>query len=285
MLAEGLHGPARFQGSSRLVLVPVTVTDERGTPVPGLASKTFTVLESNRPQRILSFSEEDSPCSIGLVFDLSGSMETKANLGRAALRALLDSAEPADEALLLTVAGRPAMERGFTRDLESLFNGMMMRRTGGGTALVDTIYLGLDQMRAARHRRKALLVISDGMDNHSRFTASELMSTAMESDIEIHTIGVETMAVNAKAAELNQISQGLSFLASLAQKTGGLNYVVRGETDIRRASGNIGKALRNHYVLGYQPGPLEPNGQWRPIQVRLNVPRWHAHTRSGYYAR
>jgi Ca-activated chloride channel family protein len=285
VLAEGLRGPARFQANPRLVLVPVTVTDDRGAPVFGLASGSFSVFERNRPQRILSFSEEEVPCSIGLIIDVSGSMKHKAGLARAALRAFVGAAEPSDEALLMTVSDRPSLERGFTRDLESLLGRMMMRPTGGGTALIDTVYLGLDQMRSARHRRRALVVISDGMDNHSRFSAHELLSAAMESDVEIHTLAIEAPPVNAKAAELNDIGHGLAFLSALSHRSGGLHYVVSNPSAIAPAAANIGRALRSRYILGFRPEEFAPDGQWRPIRIRLSLPGRHVHTREGYYAR
>ena len=276
---------AWFRSDSALVLVPVTVTDRRGATINGLKPDVFTVFDDHSPQPIVSFSEQDTPCSVGVILDLSGSMKDDIVQARATLRAFLEQADLEDEALLMSVSDRPAIHTRFSGDIGTLLDAALAAKPGGSTALVDTIYLGLHQMRGAHTSRKALLVISDGMDNHSQYTVRELMSAAIEADVRVHTIAIDQTPRNRKAIEVVEWQRGLAFLSDVSQKTGGLHFVVRGGSDIESAAGSIGKALRNQYVLGYHPAGLDQSGKWHAIQVKLGVPDARVHARRGYYSR
>ncbi|MCX6620161.1 MAG: VWA domain-containing protein [Acidobacteria bacterium] len=271
--------------SAQLVLVPVTVTDDGGAPVTGLASSVFTVFEENTPRPIVSFSEEDLPSSIGIIFDLSGSMKDRLDVARSAFRAFVQFAEPDDEAFLMTVADHPVTRSGFTDNFGSLLGGLFFGQASGSTALVDTIYLGLSNLRHGRNPRKSLIVISDGMDNHSRYSAGELASAAMESDIQIHTIALSELPVNAKGREVEERAKGVLFLRKLSLKSGGLHYAARRDSDLTESARNIGRSIRSQYVIGYRPVSLDVSGKWKPIKVKLNLPRTRAHARLGYFSR
>jgi Ca-activated chloride channel family protein len=274
-----------IRANSNLILVPVHVTSRTGETVSGLDAKLFTVLEDKAPQPIVSFGNDDVPISIGVVLDLSGSMSNKSVIAANALHSFLEIANPEDEAFLLTVSTRPESVSGFTQDFGFLEDHLLGVKDGGATALVDTIYLGLERMRSARNSRKALLIISDGMDNHSRYSIPELMRIAEERDVQIYSIGVETFAITKKPMELTEDRNGQFFLQSLADRTGGLKLTVRDFSDTPSAAAKLGRAMRDQYVIGYSPGPKNETGKWRTIQVKVALPQTRVSSRTGYYVR
>jgi Ca-activated chloride channel family protein len=276
-----LAAPA-FRSNSSLVLVPTTVVDRRGAIVNGLSSVAFTLTEDGVQQQIRSFSEEDVPVSLGVVLDLSGSMQTVLADAKNSLRSLMQDANPADEAFLNTVSTRPRAAAGFTQDFGEILSRVALEGAGGNTALVDTVYQSLQELRSGVHARKALLVISDGMDNHSRYSKAELMELAMESDAQIYTMAVGSDALRyAKAMVQMEEKRGLLFLDELATKTGGLSFVVHDQKEIAEAAAKIGRALRNQYTLGFVPTTGRVS-QWRRIRVSVAGSGMKAYTRTGY---
>src|ERR1039458_9783627 len=176
-----------FRADSTLVLVPVAVIDRRGAIVNGLASGAFTLTEDGVRQQIRSFSEEDAPVSMGIVLDLSGSMRGVLGAAKESLRAVMKDANPTDEAFLNTVSTRPRAYSGFTRYFDEILSRLAFESAGGDTALIDTIFESLHELRSGIHARKVLLIISDGMDNHSRYSRGEVLELAVESDAQIYT--------------------------------------------------------------------------------------------------
>ena len=276
------RGAAAFRTDSTLVLVPVTVVDHRGAIVNGLASEAFTLTEDGVRQQVHSFSEEDAPVSMGIVLDLSGSMRGVLSPAKEALRALMKDANPADEAFLNTVSTRPREYSGFTHDFDEVLSRVAFEKAGGDTALIDTIYGSLHELRSGIHARKALLIISDGMDNHSRYSRDELLDRAVESDAQIYTIAVDNAPAFAKPMARMEERRGLLFLDELAAKTGGLSFVVRGQTDILAAAARIGRALRDQYTIGFVPRGEGRGGQWRRIKVKVEGSGLRAYARTGY---
>jgi len=275
-------GSSTFRTDSSLVLVPITVMDRRGAIVNGLPSDVFTLTEDGVRQQIRSFSEEDLPVSLGIVLDLSGSMRSVLGDAKGSLQALMQGANPEDEAFLKTVSTRPRSYTGFTQDFGAILSQVAFEGAGGSTALVDTIYSSLEELRSGARPRKALLVISDGMDNHSRYSKAELLERAVESDAQIYTIAVSDPASQyAKPITRMEEKQGLLFLDELASRTGGLSFVVRGQADIRAAAANIGQALRNEYTIGYAPAGSS-TGKWRKIKVTVERSGMKAYARAGY---
>jgi Ca-activated chloride channel family protein len=199
-----------------------------------------------------------------------------------ALRTLMKDVNPADQAFLNTVSTRPRAYSGFTRNFDDVLIRVAFESAGGDTALIDTIYESLQQLRSGTHTRKALLVISDGMDNHSRYSKGELLERAMESDAQIYTIAVGNRTPYAKPMEAMEESRGRLFLDELAAKAGGMSFVVRGDKDIREAAATIGQALRNQYVIGYVPQGRDRSGRWRRITVKVAGPGTRAYARAGY---
>ena len=267
-----------------LVLVSAVVTDRKGVSVTGLAADQFTVLEDKIAQPIVSFSKEEVPCSVGVVLDLSGSMRMKLPAATAAVRAFLNGFNPEDETFLMAVSSRPESLVNFTENAADLQNRLVGTRAEGSTALVDTVYLALNRMRSAHNARKALFIVSDGMDNNSRYSKAELLRTVQEQDVQIHTIGVAARTPGKKPVELVEESRGLALMTDLADYTGGLNFTVVNAEDIQPATTKIGQAIRDQYVVGYRPANKQNSGKWRSIQVKVTVPQLRAYARKGYYS-
>ncbi|HMC61722.1 MAG TPA: VWA domain-containing protein [Candidatus Solibacter sp.] len=267
-----------------LVLVSTVVTNRKGSSVTGLAADQFTILEDKVPRPIVSFSREEIPCSVGVILDLSGSMRRKLPAATAAVRAFLNGFNPEDETFLMAVSSRPESLFGFTDDAAGLQNRLMATRADGGTALIDTVYLALNRMHSARNARKALFIVSDGMDNNSRYSKAELLRTVQEQDVQVHTIGIAARSPGKKPIELVEESRGLALMTDLADRSGGLNFTVVNPEDIQPATTKIGRAIRDQYVVGYRPASQRDSGKWRSIQVKVAVPQLRAYARKGYYS-
>ena len=281
---DNTHSPT-FTIDAPVVLVPTTVMDRHGAIVSGLPSDAFVVSQDNVPQHITSFGEQYIPVSIGVVFDTSGSMRSVLPKAKDTLRAFLDACNPEDEAFLYTVASRPEKDFGYTSDFNSLLGHMVFTDAGGSTALVDTIYAAMLQTRNAHHGRKALLVISDGMDNHSRYTTRELAAAAVEADIQIYAISVYDPPRNKKPIELAEERNGVFFLEELARKTGGFHVTAYGSGDINEAAAKVGRAMRDQYLIGYIPQQAGDSGKWHAIKVSLKSGGGTAYARSGFYSK
>ena len=282
---DGGDDGAKFRSDSKVVLVPVTVTDRRGALVTGLASSAFTVSQDNVPQQIASFGEEDLPASIGVVFDTSGSMRTVLPQAKSMLHAFFEQCNPEDEAFLYTVSTKPDIDAQFTSDFNGMLEKTLFFEAKGATALNDTIFASLRKSRSGHNARKAILVISDGMDNHSRYSKAELLSAAMEADVQIYSISIFDPPRNKKAIELQEERQGVFFLEELSRKTGGLQVVVQNDHDIEKAAAQIGKAIRNQYLIGYVPDKTATaEAKWHAIRIKMNLPNTTASARAGYFA-
>jgi Ca-activated chloride channel family protein len=272
--------------NASLVLVPVTVVDRKGTLLTGLAREDFVVFEDKEPQRIVAFTKEDVPVSLGIVFDMSGSMKQSLSDAKAVLQALLQTANEDDEAFLMTVSTQPRTSYDFTHDVAGLGNSILSELSGGSTALIDTAYDAISHMHRGRNVRKAIVIVSDGMDNHSRYSSSELLQLAVESDVAVYTIGLWTVEPNKKPIELGEQGRGMLFLEELARKTGGL-HASGSSVDMIHAAAAMGRAMRSFYVIGYaqRHSISSEDGKWRGIQVRSTIPDALVYARPGYYSR
>lgn len=280
-----VRGASAFRTDSALVVVPVTVVDRRGAIVNGLAGNAFTLTEDGVPQPIRSFSEDDAPVSLGVVLDMSGSMKGVLGAAKESLRTLMKDANPEDELFLNGVSTQPRAYSAFEDGVDETMRRVESEHAEGYTALIDTVYVSLQELRAGVHPRKALIVISDGMDNHSRYTREELLRLAVESDAQVYTIAT-VAAVNPvqapKPLVMTEAKRGLCFLEDLAARTGGISFVVSNGLDISRAAASIDRALRNQYVIGYVPGDKRGPGQWRKIRVKVAGSGMRAYARTGY---
>jgi Ca-activated chloride channel family protein len=278
-----------------MILVPVTVMDRRGAIVNGLERKNFTVLDDKIPQKIVSFSMEDAPCSVGVVLDISGSMRNTLGTAKGVAQAFLRTTNPEDEFLLLTVSTQPMAIPGFTPDIAALGQSIDDARPGGMTALIDTVYLGLSRMREARLPRRALLILSDGIDNQSRYSQGELMRVALEADVQIYTIIIDSGSAGGsvgsvpfrpilvrKPGDRGPEWQGREMLERLSDRTGGLYFRVRNHAEANEAVIKAGQALRNEYLIGYQPPDAGTAGKLHRIQVKVDRDV-QIYARTGYY--
>ena len=280
---------ARVKIEVDLVLVPVTVTDPYNRLVTGLRKEHFEILEDNQPQEILYFSNEDAPLSLGVVFDVSDSMNWSSKLDRAIKAAVqfLQTSNPGDEFFVVQFSDRPQLVAGFTSQVEDVQHKLASIRADGRTALLDAIYLALDTMHDANNGRKALLVISDGGDNRSRYGVKDVKSAVRESDVQLYAIGIFDPDRSGRGAEY---IQGPYLLSELAEMTGGRMFPVELYSlhELPDLAAKISVELRNQYIVGYRPSNTARDGSWRRIKVKLKppkgLPQLYSYARSGYYA-
>jgi VWFA-related protein len=269
-----------------VVLIPVTVTDPLNRFVTGLEKEHFRLFEDKVEQKVTHFSSEDAPVSIGIVFDTSGSMGSKLQKSRQAVAQLMKTANPEDEFFLVQFNDRPEVTVGFTRQSEEIQNRLTFAQSKGRTAMLDSVYLAINEMKKAHNPRKALCVISDGGDNSSRYTESEIRNLVREADVQIYAIGIfEPASSRGRTAE--ELS-GPSLLSEIAEQTGGRHFPVENLNELPDVAAKIGIELHNQYVLGYAPSNREKDGKYRHVQVKLVQPRGlpplRAFWRLGYYA-
>ncbi|MGA7559093.1 MAG: VWA domain-containing protein [Terriglobales bacterium] len=266
-----------------LVLVPVTITDPLNRLVTGLDRDNFNVFEGKDLQEIKTFSSEDAPVSIGVIFDMSGSMGSKIDRAREAVVEFFKTANPQDEFFMITFADKPEELADFTSSVDDIQGRLLYTVPKGRTALLDAIYLGVTKMRQAKYPKKALLIISDGGDNHSRYTEGEIKSMVKEADILIYAIGLYDHYFPTEEERL-----GPSLLSDVTELTGGRAFTIDNPNDLADVSTKIGIELRNQYVLGYRPKNPVRDGKWRKIRVKLlppkGLPPLKVYAKTGYYA-
>ena len=266
-----------------LVLVPVTITDPLNRLVTGLEKENFQLTDNGQPQEIKHFSSEDAPISLGVIFDNSGSMADKIDKSREAVVEFFRTANPQDEFFLITFSEKPEVLADFTSSVEDIQSKLVYAIPKGRTALLDAIYLGMDRMRKAHYERKALLIISDGGDNHSRYTEGEIKSMVREADVQIYGIGLFDLSFKTPEER-----EGPALLNEVTEVTGGRTFTIGSPNELADVATKIGIELRNQYVLGYRPTSPVRNGKWRKIKVKLNPPKGlpplHVYAKTGYYA-
>jgi len=271
---------------TNLVLVPITVTTPMNQIVTGMEKENFRLFEDKVEQEITYFASFDAPISIGLVFDASGSMGNKLNKSRQAAAAFFKTANPEDEFFLIQFNERPQLVVPFTRNVEEIQNRLTFTQAKGRTALLDALYLAMQTLKKGRNPRKAILVISDGGDNSSRYTETEIRNLLKEADAQVYAIGIfEPIGSRGRTAE--ELA-GPGLLSDLAEMTGGRHFPVDNLNDLPDIAAKIGLELRNQYVLGYISKNQNRDGKYRRITVKLNQPRGlpplRALHRQGYYA-
>jgi Ca-activated chloride channel homolog len=269
---------ATIRVTADLVLVPVTVTESSGKPVLGLEKRDFVLTDDKVAQEILSFSREIAPVSVGIVFDLSGSMSNKIGKARTAVREFLRYLETGDEVLLVTFNDNAQQRTEFASEDAAVLNELLFARPAGSTALLDAVALAVRAMRKAQNGRRVLLVISDGEDNHSRLSERELKRILEETEIQIHALGIHDRSPGMGAAA------GPKVLEDLAQMTGGEHHMVNDAGQLPGLAAQMGLSLHDRYLLGYRPSPPGQPGKWRRIRVRLpDAPRsYQVYARTGY---
>ena len=280
---NAVKGPV-LKAESDLTLVYVTVTEPTGRLVTGLEQSNFRVYEDGKEQEIVKFASEDVPVSIVVIFDMSGSMGDKLDKSKNAAVQFLLTANPRDEFFLVDFNDRAQLVSPFTGSVDDIQSRLMYVGARGMTALYDGVYLGLSQMRGAHNRRKALLIISDGGDNHSRYGENDVRNFVQESDVQIYAIGLYEADGGPTPEERN----GPSLLNEMTHLTGGRTYTVRSPSELPDIATKISQTLRNQYVVGYRPSSETHDGKWRKIKVTVRqpkgVPPLTVYAKTGYYA-
>jgi Ca-activated chloride channel family protein len=271
--------PAAIRVNTNLVLIPVTVTDPNGAPFPGLTREAFRLFENGVEQKVKYFASEDAPVSLGVVFDSSRSMEGKLDRSRAAVGRLFRTAIPGDEFFLVEFNDAPRLLCDFTGDTEVIEKSLVGIAPRNWTALLDAVYMAIQQMKHARNARKALLILSDGGDNNSRYTETEMKNLVREADVSIYSIGLFGGGL---------IRRHVRLLEQLSAETGGRLWQVDKLSDLPDTIEQISAAIRHQYLLGFSPQDSSDNGLYRKVQVKLSPPPddppLRASWRTGYYA-
>jgi Ca-activated chloride channel family protein len=267
-----------------VVSLPVTVTDISNRLVTGLGKQHFEIFEDKVKQEITFFSDEDAPVNLGIVFDVSGSMKGKLDRARDALKAFIDTSHSDDDFFLVGFNQRANLLAEFT-DGESLSNKLTLVDPKGQTALYDAAYLGIEKVKQGRHTRNAMLLISDGQDNSSRYTYSEVRKLLKEAGVQIYCIGIVEIGGSA-GGTLDM--QGQSILEEIAQMTGGKAFFPRSPVELEEIMTRIALELRHQYSIGYVPTNVKTDGQWHKIKVNVKGPKGMSNLKvqhkEGYYA-
>lgn len=278
--------PAKLQTETSMVLVPAQVTDAAGAPVGNLHQQDFRVFEDGVEQTISDFSIEDAPVSVGFLFDSSASMRNKVRQSSEAAAAFFSTANRDDEFFLVEFNERAKLSVPFTTDADALYKRVSHVRPLGRTSLLDAVHLALVQMKHARHARKAIVIVSDGGDNRSRYTATQIENAMRESEVQIYSIGIFN-----PLEQRNRVPEeknGPQLLDDLAQDSGGKYFSVDNLDDLPAIGERIGEELRSQYLLGYSPAKLQRDGGYRQIRVTLATPAQspglEVRYRRGYYS-
>lgn len=271
---------------TELVSLMVTVTDRQGRAMTELSSHEIEIYEDNVKQTIEYFSAADAPLSAGVVFDLSGSMARKMDSARQSLRRFVDAGHAEDEFFVVGFNRQANLLAEFS-DGESAGRRLNFVSAQGETALYDAVYLGIEKVLQGRRQRRALLLISDGQDNASRYSLEQLRRRLKETDVQLYAVGVIRPGLSDKA-ELREQQRGQMILEELAQLTGGRAFFVSTEAELEEATTRIALELRRQYSLAYTPTNQQRNGQWRKIKIRVNrspeQPPVIVRAREGYVA-
>jgi len=268
-----------------LVTLTLTVTDLYGRYVSGLSKNAFTITDNNQEQEISFFSDSDAPVSLGILFDVSGSMSgEKIAKARKALSRFVITSHPNDEYFLIAFNSRAQLLLDRTRDGDAVLKKLTLVEPRSNTALYDAVYLGIERVTRGTHQKRAMLIISDGQDNASRYNFGEVRRLMKESDVVTYTVGI----MDGRDTTSMQGMQGQAFLDELSSVTGGKSFYPQSDVEMDEIFERIALELRHQYSIGYTPKDFEPNGKWRKVKVKVKpprgLPRLTVRAREGYFA-
>ena len=267
-----------------LVTMTLTVTDQFGRYVSGLNKNAFSIVDNNQEQEITYFSDTDAPVSVGILFDVSGSMSgDKIQKARKALERFINTSHPNDEYFLIAFNTRAQLLLDRTRNGEAILDKLTMIQPKANTALYDAVYLGIERVTRGSHQKKALLIISDGQDNSSRYNFGEVRRLLKESDVTVYSVGILGNGDNSSLG-----MQGQAFLDELSGVTGGKAFYPQTNVEMDELFERIALELRHQYSIGYTPKDFAPDGKWRKVKIKVKpprgLPRLTVRGREGYYA-
>jgi Ca-activated chloride channel family protein len=276
--------PANLHVDASLVLVPAHVTDASGAPVTNLAKENFRLLEDGVEQSITYFGHEETPVSVGFLFDSSASMRNKMRQSSEAASAFFKTANKDDEFFLVEFNERAKLSVPFTSDANEVYQHVAHVRPLGRTSLLDALHLALVQMKRAKHSRKAIVIVSDGGDNRSRYTFVQIKNAMLESDVQIYSMGIFDPEDQRKRTP--EEKNGPRLLGELSEESGGKHFRVDNLDDLPAISAQIGAELRSQYILGYVPPGADTDGKYHQIKLTLapQAPALDLHYRQGYFA-
>lgn len=268
-----------------LITLTVTVTDQYGRFVSGLNKKHFTVFDEKEEQSIEYFSDDDAPVTIGVIFDVSGSMSPdKMGKARTALSRFIETSHNSDEYFLIGFNSRATLLLDKTRDGDAVLDKLTFVETKGQTALYDACYLGVEKVTRGAHQKRAVLLISDGQDNNSRYTFKELRRLLKESDVVVYSIGI--LGGSDPGSALGMYGQGI--LDELSAVSGGKAFFPNTAAEMDEIFERIALELRHQYSIGYRPTNFVNDGKWHKLKVKVapprGLPRLFVRSREGYYA-
>ncbi len=268
-----------------LVTLTLTVTDLYGRFVSGLTKNAFTVFDGGEEQEITFFSDTDAPISIGILFDVSGSMSgEKIGKAKKALERFINTSHPSDEYFLIAFNSRAQLLLDRTRDGEAVLEKLTLVKPKDNTALYDAAYLGVERVTRGTRQKKAMLIISDGQDNASRYNFGEVRRLLKESDVTVYGVGIMDGHDAGSASGM----QGQAFLDELASVTGGKSFYPQTDIEMDEIFERIALELRHQYSVGFTPKNFTPDGKWHKIKTKVKPPRGISRltvrTREGYYA-
>ena len=274
---------------TQIVTLTATVIDKTNRPIPGLARDNFEIYEDKIKQNIEYFVETDIPVSVGIVFDLSSSMGPKLDRAKEALKAFVSSSHPDDDFFLITFDEKAKLVSEFT-DGDSALKKLTSVNPKGGTALYDAVFLGLENLKQGRHKKRVLIVISDGQDNCSRYSLREISQYVKESEAIIYGLSISEMIGSDCGTTCQMYARRA--MEDLAGFTGGKAFFPGSINDLEQATSQIALELRRQYSIGYVPTRTDRNGKWRKIQVRVKgdkgteaaSPGLVIRAKEGYYA-
>ena len=282
-LPDDPNGPVRIK--TDLVTLTLTVTDLFGRYVSGLTKNAFTINDNNQEQEITFFSDSDAPVSVGILFDVSGSMGgDKIIKARKALSRFIATSHPSDEYFLIAFNSRAQLLLDRTRDGDAVLDKLTIVRPKNNTALYDAVYLGIEKVTRGSHNKRALLIISDGQDNASRYNFGEVRRLLKESDVVTYAVGIVDKGDSASALGM----QGQAFLDEISSVSGGKSFYPQTDVEMDEIFERIALELRHQYSIGYIPKDFQANGKWRRVKVKVKpprgLPRLTVRGRDGYYA-
>ncbi|CAN5736116.1 hypothetical protein BH24ACI1_BH24ACI1_18620 [soil metagenome] len=268
-----------------LVTLTLTVTDLYGRYVSGLNKNAFTVFDGNEEQEITFFSDVDAPISVGVLFDVSGSMSgEKIGKARKALERFINTSHPSDEYFLIGFNNRAQLLLDRTRDGDAVLQRLTLVQTKGNTALYDACYLGVERVTRGTRQKKAMLIISDGQDNSSRYNFGEVRRLMKEADVTVYAVGIMDGRDSGSITGM----QGQAFLDELTSVTGGKAFYPQTDVEMDEIFERIALELRHQYSVGFTPKDFTPDGKWHKVKVKVKPPRGISRltvrTREGYYA-
>ncbi len=254
---QSQQNPKPLVIKTNMVSVTVTVSDKNRRFVTGLTKEQFAVYDDKVKQDIALFATQDSPLTLGIVYDVSGSMNPLSTQSFRALKGLFEYSHTDDEYFVVSFNDRAKLIQDFTSVPENILNKAVFIKPKGSTALFDAIYLALEKVKEGRHEKKALLIISDGEENGSRYSFGELRKALRETDAQLFAIGLGTGGT----------------LPHITETSGGLTFFPQEYGEVGDIYTRIALMLRNQYVVGFYPNGESTTTRWHKLQIKVNAPK------------